>query len=158
SGASYHLAEWLEANGFMARRESAPPRASLVNTGRRVAKNILPVRIKEKIKSRLGAERVKALQAAEKDAFYESIDWPRSRAYTEPGRHVININLAGRNPQGIVAREDYDRVCAEIIAALDEWRDARGTAVVERVAPRDDVYAGPFVERASDLYVYWRPQ
>lgn len=158
SGASYHLAEWLESNGFMARRESAPPRASLMTTGRRVAKNILPVAIKEKIKSRLGAERVKALQAAEKDAFYESIDWSRSRAYTEPGRHVININLAGRNPQGIVARADYASVCAEIIAALNEWQDARGAAVVERVARRDEVYAGPFVDRASDLYIYWRPQ
>ncbi|MEN3335876.1 MAG: hypothetical protein V7641_5241 [Blastocatellia bacterium] len=158
SGAAYHLAEWLEGRGYMVRHQSAPPRASLMNTGRRVAKNLLPVAIKEKIKSRLGAERVKELQAAEKDAFYDSIDWSRSRAYTEPGRHVININLAGRNPQGIVAGADYDSVCAEIIAALSEWQDAHGAAVVERVARRDEVYAGPFVERASDLYVYWNPQ
>ncbi|MFL6213487.1 MAG: alkaline phosphatase family protein [Blastocatellia bacterium] len=158
SGASYHLAVWLEARGFMARHESAPPRATLMSTGRRVAKNLLPVSVKEKIKSRLGAERVKALQVAEKDAFYDSIDWPRSRAYTEPGRHVININLAGRNPQGVVEDRDYDRVCAEISDALNEWRDARGTPVIERVARRDEVYSGPFVERASDLYVYWNPQ
>lgn len=158
SGASYHLAEWLEARGFMARRESVPPRATLMQTSRRVAKNLLPVSVKERIKSRLGAERVKALQAVEKDAFYDSIDWSRSRAYTEPGRHVININLAGRNPQGVVAPSDYERVCAEITAALSEWRDARGTPVVERVARRDEVYKGPFVERASDLYVYWNPR
>jgi predicted AlkP superfamily phosphohydrolase/phosphomutase len=158
SGASYHLAEWLEAQGFMARQSSAPPRASLMNASRRVAKNLLPVAIKETIKSRLGAERVKQMQAAEKDAFYDSIDWSRSRAYTEPGRHVININLAGRNPQGIVAAADYQGVCAEISAALGEWRDARGTAVVECVARRDELYAGPFVERASDLYIYWNPR
>jgi predicted AlkP superfamily phosphohydrolase/phosphomutase len=158
SGASYHLADWLEARGFMARHQSSPPRASLMNRSRRVAKHLLPVSIKEKIKSRLGAERVKALQAAEKDAFYGSIDWSRSVAYTEPGRHVINLNLAGRNPQGIVAGAAYDSVCAQIIAALSEWQDARGAAVVEHVARRDEVYAGPFVERASDLYIYWNPQ
>jgi predicted AlkP superfamily phosphohydrolase/phosphomutase len=158
SGASYHLAEWLESRGFMARRPSAPPHTSLMKTGRRVAKNMLPVAIKEKIKSRLGAERVKALQVAEKDAFYDSIDWAQSRAYTEPGRHVININLAGRNPQGLVPGADYDSVCAEIIAVLRQWQDARGAAVVERVARRDEVYTGPFVERASDLYVYWNPR
>jgi predicted AlkP superfamily phosphohydrolase/phosphomutase len=158
SGASYHLAEWLEARGFMARHQSAPPRSTLVSKGRRVAKNLLPVSVKEKIKSRLGAERVKAMQTAEKDAFYESIDWSRSRAYTEPGRHVININRAGRNPQGIVEARDYDRVCREISNALGEWRDAQGTPVVERVVRRADVYNGPFVERASDLYVYWNPQ
>jgi len=158
SGAAYHLADWLEARGFMTRQQAATPHTSLMNTGRRVAKSLLPVTIKEKIKMRLGAERLKELQAAEKDAFYGSIDWSRSIAYTEPGRHVININLAGRNPQGIVARSDYPKVCAEIIAALSEWQDASGAAVVERVAPRDEVYAGPFVERASDLYVYWNPQ
>ena len=158
SGASYHLADWLEARGFMTRHAAAAPHTSLMSTGRRVAKNLLPIAVKEKIKSRLGAERVKALQAAEKDAFYDSIDWPRSRAYTEPGRHVINVNLAGRNPHGIVACEDYDGVCAEIIAALGEWRDAQGAAVVERVVRRDEVYAGPHVERASDLYVYWNPR
>jgi predicted AlkP superfamily phosphohydrolase/phosphomutase len=158
SGASYHLAAWLEARGFMARHQSAPPRASLMNTGRRVAKNLLPVSVKEKIKSRLGAERVKAMQAVEKDAFYDSIDWSRSRAYTEPGRHIININLAGRNPQGIVEGRDYISACAEIGDALSEWRDAHGTPVVERVVRRDEVYSGPFVERASDLYIYWNPQ
>src|SRR5206468_12883140 len=63
-----------------------------------------------------------------------------------------------RNPQGIVERTDYEKVCAEIIAALREWQDARGAAVVEHVARRDEVYTGPFVERASDLYVYWNPQ
>lgn len=158
SGASYHLAEWLEAQGLMKRLQSRPPRASLMSAGRRVAKNLLPVALKERIKSRLGAERVKQMQAADKDAFYDSIDWLRSRAYTEPGRHVININLAGRNPRGIVAGAEYERVCAEIIAALGEWRDAHGTAVIERVARRDELYAGPFVERASDLYVYWNSQ
>jgi predicted AlkP superfamily phosphohydrolase/phosphomutase len=158
SGASYHLAEWLEARGFMVRHQSAPSRASLMNAGRRAAKNLLPVAIKESIKSRLGAARIKQMQAAEKDAFYDSIDWSRSRAYTEPGRHVINLNLAGRNSQGIVAAADYQRLCAEVVAALGEWRDAHGTVVVERVARRDELYAGPFVERASDLYIYWNPQ
>jgi arylsulfatase A-like enzyme len=151
SGASYHLAEWLEGRGFMARHQTSPPRASLMKTGRRVAKNLLPVAIKETIKSRLGAERVKELQAAEKDAFYDSIDWSRSRAYTEPGRHVININLAGRNPQGIVTHADYEKVCAEIIAALSEWQDARGATVVEHVARRDEVYAGPFLAPGARL-------
>lgn len=157
SGASYHLASWLESRGFMVRNSSAP-RESLMTSSRRIAKNLLPVAVKEKIKSRLGAERVKELQAAEKDTFYASIDWARSVAYTEPGRHVININLAGRNPQGLVAQEDYERICAEITSALNDWRDVSGKPVIERAVRRDESYSGPYVERASDLYVYWNPQ
>jgi predicted AlkP superfamily phosphohydrolase/phosphomutase len=155
TGASYHLADWLEANGFMKR--SAHSRGSLLGATRRAAKTILPGAVKEKIKSGLGAERVKQLQAAEKDSFYSSIDWTATTAYTEPGRHVININLAGRNSAGAVAVEDYEKACDRITRDLGKWTDARGTRVVERVARRDEVYAGPFTGRASDLYVYWNP-
>jgi len=30
--------------------------------------------------------------------------------------------------------------------------------VIDRVVRRDEVYSGPFTERASDLYVYWNPR
>jgi predicted AlkP superfamily phosphohydrolase/phosphomutase len=157
TGASYHLADWLETNGYMIRNRSAQARASFVGATRRAAKNLLPGSVKEKIKSGIGAERVKRLQAAEKESFYSSIDWEHTTAYTEPGRHVININLAGRNASGKVLSTDYRGVCDEIARDLSEWTDANGTRVVQRVAGRDEVYSGPFTERASDLYVYWNP-
>ena len=157
TGASYHLADWLEAHGYMTRNRSAQTRASFVGATRRAAKNLLPGSVKEKIKSGIGAERVKQLQAAEKDYFYSSIDWEQTTAYTEPGRHVININLAGRNASGKVSSTDYRGVCDGIARDLSEWTDAVGTRVVQRVARRDEVYSGPFTERASDLYVYWNP-
>lgn len=158
TGASYHLAAWLEANGYMIRKSAASSRATLFDAGRRAAKNLLPVAIKEKLKARVGPERIKRMQATEKDSFYATIDWATTLAYTEPGRHVININLAGRNAQGKVAPEDYDTVCAQLREALSRWQDARGVPAVERVARRDEVYSGPYVERASDLYVYWNPE
>src|SRR6185503_11149642 len=79
----------------------------------------------------------------------------RTVCYTEPGRHVININLAGRNSEGTVLRENYDEVLSRLIEDLSRWTDARGNRVVERAARRDEVYSGPFVDRASDLYIYW---
>ncbi len=155
SGASYHLAEWLESKGYMRRTKSAEKRASLLSASRRVAKNILPAKFKEKIKASLGDARVKQMQTADKDSFYSSIDWAHTTAYTEAGRHVININLEGRNQTGIVAQEEYAKVCDKIIADLREWKDAKGKPVVERVARRDDAYKGDFAIRASDLYIYW---
>ena len=136
---------------------SAQARGSFLGASRRAARAILPGAIKEKIKSGLGAERVKQLQSAEKDSFYSSIDWGATTAYTEPGRHVININLTGRNSDGTVAAGDYAEVCDGLSRELGKWTDARGVGVVERVARRAEVYEGPFTERASDLYVYWNP-
>jgi predicted AlkP superfamily phosphohydrolase/phosphomutase len=157
TGASYHLAEWLEASGHMVRLGHSQARRSILRAGRNAARSLLPVSVRERVKSGMGEARVGKLQAAEKDFFYSSIDWARSVAYTEPGRHVININLEGRNAAGTVPPSEYDKVCARIIEGLSEWTDDRGAKVVSRVVHRDEVYSGPFTERASDLYVHWNP-
>ncbi len=157
TGASYHLAEWLETRGHMVRRGRAQARHSIMSASRKAARSLLPVSVRERVKSGIGEDRLGRLQAKEKDSFYSSIDWPRTVAYTEPGRHVININLEGRNAGGIVPPSDYERVCSRIIHDLSQWTDNSGVRIVDRVVRRDEVYLGPFTERASDLYVYWNP-
>ncbi|MFY9555215.1 MAG: alkaline phosphatase family protein [Blastocatellia bacterium] len=155
TGASYHLAKWLELKGYMVSANQLGKRASLLRASREIVSAVLPTKLKEEIKTALGDERMKRLQSAEKYAFYSSIDWTRTRVYTEAGRHVININLAGRNQNGIVPLHNYRAVCDEVIAELLNWKDEQGLSVVERVAFRDDSYRGPYTERASDLYIYW---
>lgn len=157
TGASYHLADWLDTKGYMVRSGRSQARHSIIKAGRKAARNLLPVSVRERVKAGIGEERVGRMQAAEKDSFYASIDWARTVAYTEPGRHVININLEGRNADGRVAPSDYADVCSRIIDDLNQWADDLGRKVVHRVARRDDVYSGPFTRRASDLYVYWNP-
>jgi len=157
TGASYHLVEWLEAKGYMVRSGRSQTRHSIINASRKAARSLLPVSMRERVKAGIGEERIGRLQAAEKDSFYSSVDWGRTVAYTEPGRHVININLEGRNAGGSVPPSEYDEVCSRIIDDLGQWTDDRGNNVVDRVVRRDEVYAGPFTERASDLYVNWNP-
>jgi predicted AlkP superfamily phosphohydrolase/phosphomutase len=154
TGASYHLAEWLEDRGYMVRSRRSLGRR-LITAGRRAARSLLPVSVRERVKANVGEDRLERLQSAEKDSFYSSIDWERTVAYTEPGRHVININLEGRNAAGTVANSAYEGICSQIIKDLNEWTDGRGNKVVKSTVRRDETYAGPFTERASDLYVYW---
>ena len=45
------------------------------------------------------------------------IDWTKTKAYCWGSCHV-NVNLKGREPCGIVEREDYEKVVNEIIVAL----------------------------------------
>jgi len=155
TGASYHLADWLEENGYMVRSKQTGPRHSMMTAASRAAQKLLPVSVRERVKAGLGEARIERLRAAEKDSFYSSIDWEHTVAYTEPGRHVININLEGRNAAGTVPSGDYDRVCGKLSDDLSRWKDSRGIRVVDRVLRRDEAYSGPFTERASDLYVYW---
>jgi predicted AlkP superfamily phosphohydrolase/phosphomutase len=158
TGASYHLAEWLEAKGYMVRSARSQARHSIISACRKAARSLLPVSLRERVKAGIGEDRVGRLRAAEKDSFYSSIDWERTVAYTEPGRHVININLEGRNAGGSVTPSDYTDVCSRIIDELGQWTDNTGCKVVDRVVRRDEVYSGPFTARASDLFVYWNPR
>ena len=155
SGASYHLAEWLETHGYMVRKGGKRSRHSLLNASRKAARSMLPISVRERLRAGIGEERISRLQAAEKDSFYASVDWTHTVAYTEPGRHVININLQGRNAAGKVPLNEYQDVCSRIINELGEWVDDNANRVVESVDRRGDVYSGPFTERASDLYVNW---
>ena len=157
TGASYHLAEWLEAQGYMVRTGRSQTRHSIISASRKAARSLLPVSLRERVKAGIGEDRIGQLQTADKDSFYSSIDWDRTSAYTEPGRHVININLEGRNAGGSVTPSDYTDVCSRIIGGLSQWTDNSGCKVVERVVRRDEVYLGPFTAGASDLYVYWNP-
>ena len=155
TGASYHLADWLEARGYMTRGGSSHTRHSIIKASRKAARTLLPASVRERVKAGIGEERVGRLQSAEKDSFYSSIDWARTKAYSEPGRHVININLQDRNAAGTVPPSDYDEVCSRIIDDLNQWSDDAGQKVVERVVRRSEAYEGPFTDRASDLYVNW---
>ncbi|MBW4650082.1 MAG: alkaline phosphatase family protein [Kastovskya adunca ATA6-11-RM4] len=53
--------------------------------------------------------------------------WPQMKAFALPSysEGYIRINLQGREPNGIVAPDDYDAVCDELIEKLYQLKDAR---------------------------------
>lgn len=76
----------------------------------------------------------------------------RSRAYSLiPGR--IFINLKGREDRGSVAPgAEYESLRQELKEALSELRDPEsGKPMVKKVHLREEIYRGPYLERAADL-------
>lgn len=53
----------------------------------------------------------------------DSVDWSRTKAY--PRQIFVNVNLKGREPQGIVPPEDYEKVCDQVTATLHAYVDER---------------------------------
>ena len=48
------------------------------------------------------------------------VDWSRTRAWGEGGYYCrLCVNVAGREPQGIVAPEDYEQLLDELADGLD---------------------------------------
>lgn len=82
----------------------------------------------------------------------EHVDFRRSQAYMRDRIEIgIRINLAGREPDGVVEPTAYDRVRSELIAALTDLRAPDGELVFDAVLPREDAFSGPYVDAAPDI-------
>ncbi|MEA4857294.1 MAG: alkaline phosphatase family protein [Solidesulfovibrio sp.] len=87
---------------------------------------------------------------------FTHVDWSRTRAYAL-GFGSLYLNIAGREPQGIVpagapALELADEIAGRLVAASDAGRPA--VAAVHR---KQALYAGERLDAAPDLVVGLRP-
>ncbi|WP_135852535.1 alkaline phosphatase family protein [Halorussus salinus] len=81
----------------------------------------------------------------------EGVDWANSTAYTRSVELGVRVNLAGREPSGVVAPDEYEEVRDELIDLLSDLRTPDGDPVFEWVARREEVYDGPYTEDACDV-------
>lgn len=145
-----HLNRRLAAAGLLHRRGAG--RLDLLARGARDGVlRLLPASVVEQAFRRLrpAAARIESM------ARFGGLDWSRTRAFseevnTQPG---VWINCAGREEAGCVAAEDYEATRDEVIAALLDWKLPNGEPVVARARRREEVYRGPYVERAPDVVV-----
>lgn len=82
------------------------------------------------------------------------VDFGRSgaclRDRTELG---LRINLAGREPEGAVDPDDYERVRSTLIEIFGGLRTPDGKRAFEAVLPREAVFHGPYLDSAPDVVV-----
>ncbi|HEX9669930.1 MAG TPA: alkaline phosphatase family protein [Thermoanaerobaculia bacterium] len=111
---------------------------------------------------RRAAARRRAALEARAERLRRSLDRPAARRYFHHlNNHVesgIRINLAGREPQGLVEPgRDYARTCARLTRRLLALRDAEtGEPMVRDVLRTRDLYAGERLDHLPDLAVRWR--
>lgn len=67
-----------------------------------------------------------------------------------PGR--IYINLKGREENGCVDKEEYSKVCAQVMDRLKKLIcPYTGEQVIDKVFLRDDLYRGAYEDRSADI-------
>jgi predicted AlkP superfamily phosphohydrolase/phosphomutase len=84
-----------------------------------------------------------------------AVDWRRTRAWGEGGYYCrLCLNVAGREPEGVVASEDYEALRNEMIERLERLPGPDGAAIGTRVHRPEDLWR----ERRGippDLVVYF---
>jgi predicted AlkP superfamily phosphohydrolase/phosphomutase len=82
----------------------------------------------------------------------ERVDFSASTAYVRSRIECgVRVNLRGREPDGVVPPDEYERVRDELVAALSAVETPDGDPVFETVARREEFFDGPYVDDAVDV-------
>jgi predicted AlkP superfamily phosphohydrolase/phosphomutase len=89
-----------------------------------------------------------------KVALPQSINWSKSKAFTSirSTGEGVSINLAGREPDGIVDPADYEEVRATVMDRLAGFVDPKtGRKPVKAIHRREDIFKGAYADSAPDI-------
>jgi predicted AlkP superfamily phosphohydrolase/phosphomutase len=86
----------------------------------------------------------------------KDVDWSKSKVYSIGNFGQLYVNLKGREPQGIVSPGvEYEAVLDDLTQRLKNFVDPdTGQQVIEKLMRRDEVYQGPYANRAPDLMFF----
>jgi len=153
-----NLDSWLAGEGWLCFAEKSrrlamkQKRAQVFEWARRGFHKFLPDPIRSRIRERAGG--LKALLDRAASAPY--LDWEHTMAFCFDSQGIY-LNVKGRQPSGrIQSGLDYEKWCARISDALYGLRDPElGSPVVARVYRKEEIFSGPFLDVAPDLYIHW---
>ena len=117
--------EWLWRNGYLVLKEDPPE--MIDENGRRVLTPFAKV----------------------------EVDWEKTKAWGAGGYYGrVFLNVEGREPDGIIKREDYERVRDELIERFKAIPDPDGNDIGTEVYKPQDIYR-KVRNVPPDLIVYW---
>ncbi|MCA9607426.1 MAG: alkaline phosphatase family protein [Myxococcales bacterium] len=129
----------------------APGGSRAVSLAKDLALTALPPRARQAVFSLAG----RALPGlVESRARFGGIDFSQTRAFSDELNYFpgVWLNQVGREPKGFVRAADRDAVRRDVAQALKALRDPwTGQPVVVEAWPREELYEGPFLDRAPDL-------
>jgi predicted AlkP superfamily phosphohydrolase/phosphomutase len=132
---------------FRTRRTTGPAKL------KELALRRFPPRLRERL-FRLGNARLPSL--LESNLRFGAIDMAGTLAFSDELNYFpgIYLNVKGREPRGILPaeqrREAAMRVRTELLSARDPWT---GKPLFRDIVPREELFEGPYLERAPDLLV-----
>ncbi len=83
------------------------------------------------------------------------VDWTRTVAYSFGNFGPIFVNLRGREPNGIVPEEQYNKVLGRVEEEARNLQDPfTGKRIFENLIRGKDVYTGPYAADGPDLMLF----
>lgn len=143
-----YLNRLLAANGLLAFKPGTRSKSSAL---KEIALRRFPPRLRERVFRWRNAWLPSRLES---EVRFGNIDMTRTLAFSDELNYFpgVHLNVAGREPNGIVPPEmtweAADRVRDALLAVTDPWT---GRPVFRDVLARETLFEGPYVTRAPDL-------
>ncbi|MCP4535533.1 MAG: hypothetical protein GY832_00130 [Chloroflexi bacterium] len=158
-----NLNRWLAEADFLHFRASRNKtrgqwRSRLVEKAAGIYSRYAPAALRARVRSQLGVQRFEQLKGdMETVLFTSAIEWGETKAYALGAAGNIYLNVAGREPEGIVQPGvEYEALRDKLIDKLMALQDPEtGERIVHRVWRREEQYHGPCLEQAPDLIIEW---
>jgi len=83
------------------------------------------------------------------------IDWSQTKAWATGFTGQLYLNVKGRESQGIVDSQDYERLLDELAEKLKAITDEKGESLDTKVYKRKDIHSGEYAKFGPDLFVYF---
>jgi predicted AlkP superfamily phosphohydrolase/phosphomutase len=151
-----YINRWLHREGFLHFKESCGVSGhwrrvtfTLLERSNNQIRKIFPRGIKELMVRLLPTVRDKV----DSVLFLPGIDWSRTLAFSRENHPAIFINMAGREPKGIVQPGSYyESMRNQIIEKLQNLRcPDTGKPIVGQIFKSEEVYQGPEIFKAPDI-------
>lgn len=84
---------------------------------------------------------------------FDSVDWSNTIAYSMGHVGQIYLNVAGREPHGIVTEYNYEQKRQQVLDALAELKDKNGRPLVTKIILREETYQGPYAQYGPDIHL-----
>lgn len=84
---------------------------------------------------------------------FDSVDWKRTIAYSMGHVGQVYLNVAGREPHGIVKEAEFGQRRQQVIDVLHDLHDEAGRPIVSKVILGDTTYHGPYAHKGPDLHL-----
>jgi len=83
------------------------------------------------------------------------IDWNETRAWATGFTGQLYLNIKGREPQGTVDPNDYDRMLDELSEKIRDISDEEGRKLETQVFKRKEIHSGEYSRFGPDLFIYF---
>ncbi|MER2600681.1 MAG: alkaline phosphatase family protein [Caldilineales bacterium] len=155
-----NLGSWLAQQGYLALRRGQDTRPSLFSRSVAAVRRRIPRQWMDLLRNRMSADLRANLYARQMNL--DQLDWAATRAYRMkvfPSVEGIVLNVAGRQPQGIVPPgAAYEALRDKLLIGLAALRDpVTGQPIVARASRREDLFSGPFVSDIPDILLELHP-